>query len=184
MAEKSGSLWSIIRKATIYAIVTGVVGGLISLIGVWIPSVWQRIQVAAAWTWALLTLPILVPLAILAILVLPFVIWIIRAARRAFAQGAPAAPQEPAGEPLNEVELAVLRLLAAADGRYVNFEDAADRLHIPKLVLERNCEALAERGFVESNRHILYGSQIGLTRMGRDFVLEQGFHLGRSQRDW
>lgn len=174
MAEESAK--NTLRNATITAIVTAVVGGLIGWIGGWLPALWGAMQAAAAWTWALLTYSMPVPLAILAILVLPFVIWSIRAARWLFAKQEPqvslTAPAEPE---LSEMESGLLRLLARADGAHVHFEDAAAHLGTPRLVLQTVCEGLTQRGYIEPENHIVRGLHIALTRRGRDFVIAQGY---------
>ena len=67
-----------------------------------------------------------------------------------------------------------MRLLGEADGRLVHFEDAASRLMASNLMLQKACEALSIRGYIETNNHIVRGLHIALTREGRDFVIEQG----------
>lgn len=152
------------------------VGGLIGWIGGWLPALWGGVKIAAAWTWNLLTLSVPVPLAILALLVLPFVIRSIRAARWLFAKQEPpvslAAPAEPE---LSEMESGLLRLLARADGAHVHFEDAAAHLGVQRLVLQQICEGLTQRGYIEPENHIVRGLHIMLTRRGRDFVIAQGY---------
>lgn len=184
MAEESGSVWSTVKRTTVSTIAAAVVGGLIAWVSGWLPAWWGFIQIAAAWIWSLVSLLVPVPLVILVILVLPIFIRIGRAVRHAFAQEAPAVPQAPAAPPLNDLERALLKLLAHADGRYVKFEDAADHLGSSRLLLERACEALYQRGFIEPHQHVLHGAQILLTRTGRDFVIEQGYRIGRDAGSW
>lgn len=184
MADESGSVWSITRRATITTIVTAIVGGLISWIAGWLPAIWQAIQTAAAWTWSLITLSVPVPLVVLVILALPFVIWIGRAARQTTAPDTPEASQEPPEPPLSGSQADLLRLLAQADGANVHFDDAASHLRLSRLVLQQVCEALTQRGYIKPENHFIRGLHIALTPLGRDFVIEQGFRLGRLPRDW
>ena len=180
MTDDSGSLWSTAKRTTVAVIVTALVGGVLSWIAGWLPALWQAVVVAVAWAWELLTAPLPVPFAVLVILCLLFV-WIGRATKRKPVQTPPVAGQEPTKRSppaLNGEELELLRLLATADGRFVGFEDTARRLRVSRLVLERNCEALAERGLVNIHPNDFHGPQLTLTRGGRDFVIEQGFHLG------
>lgn len=37
----------------------------------------------------------------------------------------------------------------------MNFDDAADRMKVPRLVLKRGCEALLQRGFIETRNDTL-----------------------------
>src|SRR6267378_3105765 len=82
MTEEPGSVWSSIRRAAVTSIVTAVVGALISWAGGWLPELWEGAKASAGWSWHLLTLRVPVPIAILAILVLPWLIRGTRAVRR------------------------------------------------------------------------------------------------------
>lgn len=175
-AIEKESASSTIRRAVITAVSTAVVGGVIGWIGGWLPALWEGIAAASVWAWSLLTLSVPVPLAILAILVLPFVIRFVRAARWIFTkQETPANPAAPAEPELSELELGLLRLLARGDGAHVHFDDAAVHLATPRLVLQKMCEGLTMRGYIEPENDRVWGTHIVLTRRGRDFVIEHGF---------
>jgi hypothetical protein len=134
------------------------------------------VKAGAAWTWALLSYSVPVPLGVLVILALPFAGLLVIVAWAALTKKA-TTPQQPfRAEPaLDDLERGVLQLLARADGRFVAFDDAANRLHTSRLLLERACQALDRHGFIEPHRDILHGTQLALTARGRDFVIEQGF---------
>jgi hypothetical protein len=176
VAETSGT----VKNAVLTAIVTAVVGGVISWIAGWLPALWEAASAAATWTWALLTYAVPVPLAILALLALPWLVlgaaWVANLLEKKQPRSAATAPAEA---PLGDLELQLLRLLARADGRYVSFENAADHLHTSRLLLQRACEELHRRDLIEPHQDVLHGPQIGLTREGREFVIKEGFPLGR-----
>jgi len=179
MAGESGGLGSTAAKTAVATVVAAAVASIISWIAGWLPAIWQTITVAAVWIWNLLVLPVPVPLAILGLLVLPFIVRLARAARRVLAKQTPVVAQGARAPPLGDLELGLLRLLAHADGRFLSFEDAVRHLGTSRLLLEPACEALDQRVLIEAHRDILHGAQIALTRPGRDFVIEQGFRLGR-----
>jgi len=178
--EISATVWN----AVVTAIVTSIAGGLISWIAGWLPALWETLTAAAAWAWALLTYSMSVPLAILAVLALPWLllsaVWIGKLLEKKQPRSDLAAPAEP---PLGELELQLLRLLARADGLLVQFDDAASRLQTSRLLLQRACESLTERGYIQPHHHVVRGTSIGLTRAGTEFVIRQGFPLG-GLRDW
>jgi len=180
MAETSGT----VKNAILTAIVTAIAGGILSWLAGWLPALWEAATAAAAWTWALLTYAVPVPLAILALLALPWLVlgavWIGSLFEKKESPSAPATSPE---QPLGDLELQLLKLLARADGSYVSFENAADRLHTSRLLLQRACEELSRRNLIEPHRDILHGPQIGLTYQGREFVIKEGFPLGR-ERNW
>jgi hypothetical protein len=184
MAEQPGSLGTTITRAALTTLVTAAVGGIVTWIGGWLPALWAATKAAAAWLWELLTFPVPVPLAILAVLALPWMVigaaWIGTLFEKKETRSPPAGTPE---QPLGELELQLLRLLARADGRYVGFENAADHLHASRLLLERACDELLRRDLIEPHRDVLHGPQIGLTREGREFVIKAGFPLGR-ERSW
>lgn len=140
---------------------------------------WAAVTGAAASIWTFLTYPVSLPLAIVALLVLPFLVRLVRAVRYVVAPQAAPQPVDPPEPPLSDLERSVLQLLAHADGRYVNFDDAADHLHTSRLLLERAYQALDRRGLIQPHRDTLRGTQLALTVKGRDFIIEQGFRLGR-----
>jgi len=174
MAEYAGNLSSTVTKAIVTAVVTALAGAIISWIGGWLPALWEGGKAGAAWIWALLSYPVAVPTAILALLVLPFLIRAVRGIRHIVTppRAQAAAPAEP---PLSDLERQLLRMLANRDGAQVIFEEAANQLGVAKLVLQQTCEALTERGYIQPVDHRLWGLAIALTRDGRDFVIQQGF---------
>jgi hypothetical protein len=180
MAENASS----VKLGVVAAIATALAGAVISWIGGWLPALWEATKAATLWTWELLTLSVPVPLAILAVLVLPFVVRAVRAIRYVAAPQPARHAGEPAEAPLSDLEERLMRLLAYADGRLVHFEDAAARLQISNLVLQQTCEALSARGYIEADNHIVRGLRIALTRAGRDFVIERGFPPGSAEQSW
>ena len=182
MADTPSSLGSMVSRTAIATTVAAAVGGIISWAAGWLPALWEGAKAAAAWTWALFSYPVAVPLAILVLLALPWAVlgvaWIANFFEK---KSAPAAVSEAA--PLGELELRLLRLLARADGRYVNFDDAAERLQTSRLLLQRACEALGARELIEPHRDVLRGVQLLLTREGRELVIKEGFPLG-GERSW
>jgi hypothetical protein len=181
VAETPSSLGSTVSRTAIATIVAAAVGGVITWAGGWFPALWEGFKTAAVWTWALFTYPVAVPLAILVVLALPWAVLGAAWVANLFEKKAP--PAAAAEAPLGELELRLLGLLARADGRYLNFDDAAERLQTSRLLLQRACEGLAAREFIEPHRDVLHGVQLLLTREGREFVIKEGFPLG-SQRTW
>ncbi len=168
-----------IKSAVVAAVVTTVVGGIITWIGGWLPALWELTTAGAAWLWSYLAYTVPVPLAILALLALPWVVLCAVWIGSLFEKKESHAPSITTPEqPLGELELQLLRLLARADGLLVHFDDAASHLHTSRLLLQRACESLAGRGYIEPHNHIVRGLRIGLTRAGTDFVIQEGFPLG------
>jgi hypothetical protein len=168
-------LTSTATKTIVTTIVAAAVTAIVGWIGGWLPALWAAVKAGAAWTWAMLSYPIAVPAAILALLVVPFLIRAARGIRYVVAP--PAQPQiiQPAEAPLSDLEERLMRLLAEIDGRLIHFDEVASRLMVSNLILQQTCEALSVRGYIEPNNHIVRGLHIALTREGRDFVIRQGF---------
>jgi len=142
----------------------------------WWPTIWELIRTSTVALWGFVALPVTLPLGIVAIISLPLVgllVVLVAAMIRRNDAVAPAAPQQ-----LDELELHVLRVLARADGVSVSFDELVERLSTPRLVLERACDSLRGRGFIESHTDYMRGALIDLTRPGRDFVLGANFPLG------
>lgn len=176
MAEQSGSLSNTAGRAVVTTVVTAITGAVITWFAGWWPALWAAITAATASVWAFLTYPVSLPLAIVALLAIPFLIRLVRGVRYVVAPPQPAQlVAAPAQAPLSDLEERLMRLLAEADGRLVHFEDAASRLMTSNLLLQKACEALSLRGYIEPNNHIVRGLHISLTREGREFVIEQGF---------
>lgn len=172
----TGSLSSTAGRAVVTTVVTAITGAVITWFAGWWPALWAAITTAAASVWAFVTYPISLPLAVVALLAIPFLIRLVRGVRYVVAP--PQSAQlvaAPAQAPLSDLEERLMHLLAEADGRLVHFEDAASRLMTSNLLLQKACEALSLRGYIEPNNHIVRGLHIALTREGREFVIEQGF---------
>ena len=75
---------------------------------------------------------------------------------------------------LTENELRVVRLLAAADGRWVNLNEIAVDIRLSRLLTEQSLENLFAKGFLRDSHNYLHGTSFRLSSEGRDYAIEQG----------
>lgn len=76
---------------------------------------------------------------------------------------------------LSETELVVIRLLAAADGRWAGIEEIASEAHLSRLLTEQALEKLFAKGFLRDTHNYLHGTTFRLSSAGRDYAIEEGF---------
>lgn len=179
---ESGSVWSIIKVSAIGAIVTAIVGAGIAWLTGWLPAFWSAVMGVLAWLWSVSTYLIPVPLILVAIASVPFIVWFWRHLRHMRNDKRAEVVHQPAQSeiPLTDLQDKLLRLLARADGRYIQFDRAASSLNTSRLLVEQAAEILENRGLIDSASDVIHGSHLGLTRAGRDFVIEKGMPLGNS----
>jgi hypothetical protein len=143
----------------------------------WLPQLWDAGRSSMRWLWSLLTSQISLTLWGW----VWSVVWLLLAlALRAFwrrsrreSTGREAAVN---GWPqLGDLESTIIRLLAEMDGQAVFLTDLSTRLQTSQLRISKALENLEAIGFIAPEHNVLYGTKAGLTRRGRDYVLEQGF---------
>jgi len=82
---------------------------------------------------------------------------------------------EPDAPPvLSELEEAIVRLLAKADGVSLGMGYLSNALRTTVLRVEQALDRLERVGLVEGHRNYMHGMQYGLTRRGRDLVIARG----------
>ena len=75
---------------------------------------------------------------------------------------------------LDELESAIMRLLAEMDGQSVFLTDLSMRLQNSQLRVGKALERLEAVGFIAPEHNVLHGTKAGLTRQGRDYILDHG----------
>jgi hypothetical protein len=177
-------------------LIVTVVGGLL------IPLILSLVgKLGAAWTWFLgvpatvwggLTRSVAVPVWILIPLCLAALVTVARILIQRFlppletepvTSDAVEPPQVAVQAPvsdgdklasLDQLERKIFYCLARADGASLGLENFQMTVQATRLRIGKALEHLEELGFVRAHPNIMHGTQYGLTREGRDLLLQQG----------
>lgn len=76
---------------------------------------------------------------------------------------------------ISEKELAVMRMLAAADGQWLGIEHISSRIQAPRLLTEQTIERLLARELLLQSMNYIHGSSFRLSPLGRDYAIDQGY---------
>jgi hypothetical protein len=75
---------------------------------------------------------------------------------------------------LSEIELKLLRVLAAADGKWLRIEHVSSRIEASHLLTEQILEKLLSKELIFESLNYISGSTYRLSSLGRDYAIEQG----------
>lgn len=162
--------------------IAGVVSTLIAAVAIWLfgfwPIVWQWIADVTTFLWGWVTFTVPVPLGILIIVGIVLTL-LCRKILAAHAQVSPSsAPVDaPVQEPaLGQTEIAVIKLLAQADGAWLELERIARGIHSSRLVTERALEQLMSLDLLIDRLNMVHGPSFRLSSQGRDYALDHNLH--------
>ena len=175
MSEKHG-LRNTIVGGTVAALLASL---LLEPVRAFLGGVWRLIAAAPGAIWDVLTTSV----PVWALLVVAAVVALI--ARRTGRRAGPIRPPpvipwphpqpDPRSPPeLNALEDGIIRLLARADGQTFTLADLSERLRTPQLRVGQALERLEELGLTTTYGNWVHGTQVGLTRGGRDLVIARG----------
>lgn len=180
-----------------YSVITGTASTLIAALLTWSFGFWQPIWtwivafLSSIWTWIvriavaawqIISYTVPLPVVILFVLAI-FCVWI--STRRTSSPIPPNSlvappakifiPQNktPTALPqLSENEDFVLRLLAKADGRWVELESIFNQVQRPRLLTEQAIDRLWRKGFLVDNTDYLNRTTYRLSSVGRDHAID------------
>lgn len=164
-------------------VVSGVISTLLAsfftwLFGFW-PTVWDLITDAASWVWQALTYAASVPISVLAVLLicllyLSYRLRLVLAENEESVASSSTAPRMRGQSEMSENEFAVVKVLAAADGRWLGIEHISSRIQASRLVTEQAVERLLVRKLLLESHNYIHGSSFRLSPEGRDYAIERG----------
>ena len=164
-------------------VIAGVISTLLAsfftwLFGYW-PTVWDWLTEAAVWAWKALTYAAPVPISVLAALLICLIYLSYRlssvlAKEEEQTVSSYTAPLVHGQSQMSEKELDVVKVLAAADGRWLGIEHISSRIQASRLVTEQAVERLLGRKMLFESLNYIHGSTYRLSPEGRDFAIEQG----------
>jgi len=135
-------------------VIAGVISTLLAsfftwLFGYW-PTVWDWLTEAAVWAWKALTYAAPVPISVLAALLICLIYLSYRlssvlAKEEEQTVSSYTAPLVHGQSQMSEKELDVVKVLAAADGRWLGIEHISSRIQASRLVTEQAVERLLGR---------------------------------------
>lgn len=167
------------RSTVLAGVLSTLIAAFITwLLGFW-PTVWAWVGNASSAIWAVAAYVIPVPTGVLVLL--GVVLTYLCARKPSGAKAAVSTPSRPLEQTardlpqLSENELAVIRLLAAADGRWAGIEEIASVAQLSRLLTEQALEKLFAKGFLRDRHNYLDGTSFRLSSAGRDYAIEQGF---------
>lgn len=175
-------LKKILEHPIISAVIAGLILSSLGLVTGVLETAWAWLMDSAIQLFSFLATSVEVPLWILLIISIPLLsllirgsIWLFKklldtdsAVRGSNIENLSAAPEEVT---LTEDEYSILRLLVQKDGAPAEYSDFKYQLQIPKLRAQQMLESLIGLGFVKVHDDWVRGTQIYLTREGRDFVI-------------
>jgi hypothetical protein len=166
------------------SVISGVLSTLIAAFIIWLSGFWSTAWNALAelisTTWMLLVYPIEIPIGILAPLALYltyriFHLYYCQVGSDELAVEEPHFQSTSLNANLSENEIALLRLLAAVDGRWIGIEHISSQLMKSKLVTEQTLERALNNGLIFESKNYIHGSTFRLSPQGRDYAIDQGF---------
>jgi hypothetical protein len=188
--------WRDVRVGVVIGIILLPLSGLVTWLLGWWPAVRHGLWVIVAAVWQGLIFSTAVPLSAIALLLAAIVI-ATTALRRAhkrveFLTAELTRPAPGLGQPEprelvlpmrfrpNELQEAILRILAALDGQMIHPAHLQQRANSSRLLVEQALRALEGQDFVWQHR-AGYGGQpgVGLTVRGQEYVIEAGYVLQR-----
>jgi hypothetical protein len=150
---------------------------IIKLFGLW-PMVWSWLNVTTATAWSVASSVVPVPVGVLALLSIMFIYFFASALLSARVSSTMLEQAEQELEVLSENELKVVRLLAAADGKWALLSNIASDIRLSRLVTEQALDKLFARDFLLDSHNYMHGTSYRLSSTGRDYAIEKGFVRG------
>ena len=162
------------------SVTSGVLSTLVAAILTWLfgfwPYVLDSIVDIASTAWWRVAHVVPVPVGVL--LVLSFVlVYLLNRLHSVLDRTAVSTTVQPMlrQSEMSENELAIIRSLAAADGRWLGIEHIASRIQKPRLLSEQALERLLTIGLLLQSTNYIHGSSFRLSPTGRDYAIDQGF---------
>lgn len=168
------------NKVLEHPIISTVVASLIISFFGWLngilPTIWLWIKSIIFKLIVLFSNIIEVPLWLLLIFFIPFVWWLIKKLISFITEKNDRTEileqqSEPDDITLSDEEYRLLKLLVQKDGKPVQHSDFKYDLRIPILQAEQMIESLSKLEFIEVHNNWIDGTQIYLSKKGRDFVM-------------
>jgi hypothetical protein len=166
------------------SVISGVLSTLIAAMITWLfgfwGSMWTIIGDTFSIVWAAIAQPIPVPLGLLVALGAGLG-YLINRLRSASPQSGMSEVDSSAAQSihdqleLSENEIAVIKVLSAADGRMLGIEHISSRIHASRLMTEQALERLATRKLLLESINYIHGASFRLSPIGRDFAIDKGF---------
>jgi len=172
-----------VRDGIIIATAGGLLASLLlDPVRSFIGSVWRLVTASPGAVWSVLTasVPVWAVLAVAAVVALVFR----RVGRRrpvkevydsATRTVSPPRIEAPAPAVLSQLEDVIVRRLANEDGAWLGKGDLSDAARTTALRAEQALDRLEAAGLVEGHFSSVTGRSYGLTRRGRDFVIDRGY---------
>ena len=153
-------------------VIAGVISTLLASFFTWLFGFWP-----AVWAWQALTYSAPVPISVLAALLICLICLSYRL-RSVLVQdeqtaSSSIAPLVHCQSQMSEKELDVVKVLAAADGRWLGIEHISSRIQASRLVTEQAVERLLVRKILLESHNYIHGSSFRLSPEGRDYAIEQ-----------
>lgn len=158
--------------------IAGVISALAATAVMWLlgflPQVWAWFAGVAAMFWGWLTVAISVPVSLLlAAGVLLLLIGRALSSKEARTPTSQTSVMKSESTiQLNPLDLAVIRLLANADGDWLDLDGIARGIESPRLLTERVLERLMGLNFLIDRHNVIYGTSFRLSSQGRDYALD------------
>lgn len=163
-------------------VIAGVISTLLAsfftwLFGFW-PTVWGWLTEATEWAWKALIYAAPVPISVLAALLICLIYLSYRlssvlAKEEEQTASSYTAPLVHGQSQMSEKELDVIKILAAADGRWLGIEHISSRIQASRLVTEQAVERLLVKKMLLESHNYIHGSSFRLSPEGRDYAIEQ-----------
>ncbi|MCX6074069.1 MAG: hypothetical protein NTY39_07115 [Campylobacterales bacterium] len=168
------------NKVLEHPIISSVVASLILSFFSWLngtlPTIWLWIKSIIFKLIAFFSNIIEVPLWLLLIICIPYVWWLVKKiisfiTEKNYKTEILEQKSEPDNITLTDDEYRLLKLLVQKDGKPAQHSDFKYELRIPILQAEQMIESLSKLEFIEAHNNWMDGTQIFLSKKGRDFIL-------------
>lgn len=180
-------VWSNVIAAGILAVVAALGSYFLN----WWPIIWSKVLFVMNTIWKLVTYPVNIPIGTLVILI-AIMIWLLSRKKvvsnniitTAIPRQAtkllptvtkvttPLAPEKPQ---FSANEESVIKILAAADGQWLELGEIATNLRLSRLVTEQAVERLFHLNFLIDSLNYLTGRSFRLSPKGRDYTIEHNY---------
>lgn len=166
------------------SVISGVLSTLIAAIITWLSGfwsiAWNALCEAASTIWLLLAHPVSIPIGILAPLgfYLTYLIYRIYHCHSGVNESTSEHSYTKSISQqtnISENEIALLKLLAAVDGRWIGIDHISSQLMMSRLVTEQALERVLKKALIFESKNYIHGSTFRLSPEGRDYAIEQGF---------
>lgn len=149
------------------------------LFGFWTMA-WKWFTEASVWAWMALTYTAPVPISVLAALLicLMFLFYRLHSVIAQKEEAAASSSNNQLAHDQSQItgnELNIIKVLAAADGRWLRVEQISSRSQASRIVMEQAIEKLLMKKMLLESHNYLHGASYGLSPDGRDYAIEQGY---------